>query len=40
VVKAADLRAELPAGTRWVTPDEREAERLRRYRGVKRRFAL
>ncbi|MDE2405849.1 MAG: DUF1214 domain-containing protein [Sphingomonadales bacterium] len=40
LVKAANLPAELPPTTRRVTPAEREAERLRRYHSVKRRFGI
>lgn len=40
LVKRADLFAALPADTPRVTPEEREAERLRRYRSVKRRYGI
>ena len=40
LVKHTDLRTALPADTATVTPAEREAERLRRYHSVKRRFAI
>ena len=40
LVKRADLASALPAGTAMVTPEEREAERLRRYRAIKRRYGI
>ena len=40
LVKRADLMAALPADTAMATPEERQAERLRRYRSVKRRYAI
>lgn len=40
LVKRAELLAALPADTAMVTPEERRAEMLRRYRGVKARFHL
>ena len=40
LVRRADLLAALPEGTAMVTPQERAAEMLRRYRGVKARFGM
>lgn len=40
LVKRADLDAALPADTARATPREREAERLARYRAVKRRYGI
>jgi hypothetical protein len=40
LVKFADLGEALPADTAMVTPVEREAERLRRYRAVKVRYGI
>jgi len=40
LVRRAELMAALPADTAMVTPEERRAEMLRRYRGVKARFHL
>lgn len=37
VVKLADLRRELPAGTAWITPSQREAQRQERARQYKLR---
>lgn len=40
LVKRTDLMAALPADTAMVTPAERQAEMLRRYRSVKARFGI
>lgn len=40
LVPRADLMAHLPADTATVTPEQRRAEMLRRYRAIKLRFGL
>ena len=40
LVKRAEVRALLPADTARMTPEQRSAELLRRYRAVKLRFAI
>ncbi|MCX7865190.1 MAG: DUF1214 domain-containing protein [Novosphingobium sp.] len=40
LVKRADLMKHLPADTAMMTPKERSAELLRRYRAIKRRFGI
>jgi hypothetical protein len=40
VVKLADLKRELPAGTRWVTPEERQAQWAERAKSYRRRLEV
>ena len=40
LVKHADLAAALPADTKWVTAQERQAEAQRRYHSIKRRYGI